>query len=354
MDAIFLGTAFQKTKSIVLIVLLGFSLNALIYSNVENSDAVATTTKKTSDQANGPRSTNPAPISNTKEFTLIAEEVTLDISPSKKIKAWTYNGSIPGPTLRVTEGDKVIVHFINKLDLPHTIHFHGGHNGTVDGVFEIVAPNKTFTYEFVAAPSGALMYHCHVMPVVEHVRMGLYGAFIVDPKTPLPPAKEYVIVFGDYDTKDIQTSDPESAFYNGYENIYYDNPLPVYVNETARIYMINLSQLPAYGYHVHGTLFKTWVSGILMNEPIYTQTWAISSGDAAIFEMKWPWEGNYVFHQHGIPEDRGAMGYFNVTSPTPNLIDGKDIAITKPVSMINWQENLTRTLQNATAKAMEN
>ncbi|HET8794396.1 MAG TPA: multicopper oxidase domain-containing protein, partial [Nitrososphaeraceae archaeon] len=238
MDAIFLGTAFQKTKSIVLIVLLGFSLNALIYSNVENSDAVATTTKKTSDQANGPRSTNPAPISNTKEFTLIAEEVTLDISPSKKIKAWTYNGSIPGPTLRVTEGDKVIVHFINKLDLPHTIHFHGGHNGTVDGVFEIVAPNKTFTYEFVAAPSGALMYHCHVMPVVEHVRMGLYGAFIVDPKTPLPPAKEYVIVFGDYDTKDIQTSDPESAFYNGYENIYYDNPLPVYVNETARIYMI--------------------------------------------------------------------------------------------------------------------
>ena len=82
----------------------------------------------------------------TKEFTLIAEETTLNISPSKKINAWTYNGTIPGPTIRVTEGDKVVLHFINNLKLSHTVHFHGGHNGTVDGFFEIVPPNHTFTY----------------------------------------------------------------------------------------------------------------------------------------------------------------------------------------------------------------
>lgn len=139
----------------------------------------------------------------TKEFTLIAEETTLNISPSKRINAWTYNGTIPGPVIRVIEGDKVVVHFVNKLKLPHTIHFHGGYNGTVDGVFEIVPPNKTFTYEFIATPAGALMYHCHVMPVVKHVRMGLYGAFIIDPKIPLPPAKEFVLVLGDHDTKDL-------------------------------------------------------------------------------------------------------------------------------------------------------
>jgi nitrite reductase (NO-forming) len=339
--------ALNKSKAMPLILLIGFSVVALSLGESQYHKAIASTNTNTN-QTNQNTNTLTTSDSKTKEFTLIAKEVTLDISPSKEIKAWTYNGSIPGPTLRVTEGDKVVVHFINKLDLPHTVHFHGGHNGTMDGVFEIVAPNKTFTYEFTAAPSGALMYHCHVMPVVEHVRMGLYGAFIVDPKTPLPPAKEFMVVFGDYDTKDIHTSDPESAFYNDYENIYYDNPLPVYTNETARVYMINLSQLPAYGYHVHGTLFKTWISGIWMNEPVHTQTWATSSGDAAIFEMKWPWEGKYVFHQHGIPEDRGAMGYFNVSKPTTDLVDGKDIAITKPVSMINWQENLTRTLQNAT------
>ena len=195
--------------------------------------------------------------SNIKEFTLIAKETVLNISPGDRITTWTYNGSIPGPTLRITEGDKVIVHFINNLNMPHTLHFHGGHNGTVDGVFEIIPPNGTFTYEFMATPAGALMYHCHVMPVVQHVRMGPYGAFIVDRKIPLPPAKEFLLVFGDYDSKDIMTSDPDSMFFNGYKNIHYDFPLPVYENEITWVYLINLAQLPAFGCHVHGTLFKT-------------------------------------------------------------------------------------------------
>ena len=134
--------------------MIGFSLAAVALSNSENHKVIATTTTTGSNQTNHNTNISTTTDSDTKEFTLIAEEAMLDISPSKKIKAWTYNGSIPGPTLRVTEGDKVIVHFINKLDLPHTIHFHGGHNGTMDGVFEIVAPNKTFTYEFTAAPSG--------------------------------------------------------------------------------------------------------------------------------------------------------------------------------------------------------
>jgi nitrite reductase (NO-forming) len=189
MNNIFSIGVFHRSKMIILIGIIGMSLLALNHSNIQNYKVIATltSTETASITTNQPRSNTSSSItseSNTKEFTLIAKEATLDISPSKKIKAWTYNGSIPGPTLRVTEGDKVIVHFINKLDLPHTIHFHGGHNGTMDGVFEIVPPNKTFTYEFTAAPSGALMYHCHVMPVVEHVRMGLYGAFIIDPKTP--------------------------------------------------------------------------------------------------------------------------------------------------------------------------
>jgi len=148
----------KKTlEALTMIMLLSFSSAIVSGFNFENRIAIASQqTQKT------------------KEFTLIAEETTLNISPSKKINAWTYNDTIPGPTIRVTEGDKVVVHFINNLKLSHTIHFHGGHNGTVDGVFEIVPPNQTFTYEFIATPAGALMYHCHVMPVVEHVRMGLY------------------------------------------------------------------------------------------------------------------------------------------------------------------------------------
>ena len=136
---------FHRSKSMILILMIGFSFVALSLNNSESHKAIATTAT-TINQTSQNTSTYATSDSNTKEFTLIAKEVMLDISPSKKIKAWTYNGSIPGPTLRVTEADKVIVHFMNKLDLPHTIHFHGGHNGTMDGVFEIVAPNKTFTY----------------------------------------------------------------------------------------------------------------------------------------------------------------------------------------------------------------
>jgi nitrite reductase (NO-forming) len=144
---------------------------------------------------------NLEPQSKTHEYTLVAEETTLEIAPDVRVDAWTYNGTIPGPTLTATEGDRVIVHFINKTPLPHTVHFHGDHPSIQDGVFEQVMANETYTYDFIATPAGALMYHCHVSPVMQHVRMGLYGAFIVHPKNPLPPAREYVLVSGEYDTQ---------------------------------------------------------------------------------------------------------------------------------------------------------
>jgi nitrite reductase (NO-forming) len=62
-------------------------------------------------------------------------------------------------------------------------------------------------------------------------------------------------------------------------------------------------------------------------------------------EAKWPWPGKFTFHFHGIPEERGAMGYFNVTDPAVDAIDGKDVAITKSISMIEWQDSLTKSLQ---------
>ena len=69
--------------------------------------------------------------------------------------------------------------------------------------------------------------------------------------------------------------------------------------------------------------------------------------ERAILEAKWPWPGKFAFHFHGIPEERGAMGYFNVTNPPVNAIDGKDVATTKSINMVDWQANLTKTLQKA-------
>ena len=65
--------------------------------------------------------------SKTHEYTLIAQDTTVEIAPGVRVDAWTYNGTIPGPTLRATEGDRVVIHFINKTPLPHTVHLHGDH-----------------------------------------------------------------------------------------------------------------------------------------------------------------------------------------------------------------------------------
>ncbi len=281
------------------------------------------------------------------EYTLIAEETTLEIAPDTRVEAWTYNGTIPGPTLRATEGDRVIINFINKTPMTHTIHLHGDHDELDDGVFQEVLPNETYTYDFIAEPAGALMYHCHVMPVSQHIRMGLYGAFIVDPQTPLEPAREYVIVTGEYDTQDQLTELPEYVMFNGYADQYWENPLPARTNELVRIYLINLGSSPAFGFHIHGTLFDAWPSGVWENPSLRVQTWEVSAGNAAIFEVKWPWEGRYLFHLHGTPEEKGTMAYFNVTDAPEDAVDGVDIAKTKSIDMIEWQADLTKKIQKA-------
>ncbi|HEY6164536.1 MAG TPA: multicopper oxidase domain-containing protein, partial [Nitrososphaeraceae archaeon] len=226
-------------------------------------------------------------------------------------------------------------------------HLHGDHPSAEDGVFEIVAPNGTYTYDFIATPAGALMYHCHVSPVMQHVRMGLYGAFIVYPKKPLPPAREYVLVSGEYDTQNQLNPLPEYYMFNGYAEQYMMHPLPARTNETVRIYLVNMGLSPAYGMHIHGSLFRAYPSGIWENPPFKVQSWELASGNAAILEAKWPWSGKFTFHYHGIPEERGAMGYFNVTNAAASAVDGKDVAVTKSINMVGWQANLTKSLQKA-------
>jgi nitrite reductase (NO-forming) len=327
------------------------SSNSTSYNNNNDKNINSATNNKTINfiqiDKNKQQSQSSPSKPQTHEYTLIAENTTLEIAPGLRVDAWTYNGTIPGPTITATEGDRVIIHFINKTPLPHTVHLHGDHPSEQDGVFELVGANKTYTYDFIAQPAGALAYHCHVPPVMQHVRMGLYGAFIVYPKTPLPPAREYVFVDGEYDTQNQLNPLPEYYFFNGYTEQYMLHPPPAKTNETVRIYLINMGMSPAYGMHIHGTLFKAYPSGILENPPFKVQSWELASGNTAILEAKWPWPGKFTFHFHGIPEERGAMGYFNVTDAPSNAVDGKYIAITKTINMNDWQMNLTKTLQKA-------
>lgn len=88
-----------------------------------------------------------------REWTLAAAEKDIEIAPGVTYAAWSYNGRVPGPTLRATEGDLLRIRFVNGSDHPHTIHFHGIHPAGMDGV-DPIAPGEEFVYEFDAAPTA--------------------------------------------------------------------------------------------------------------------------------------------------------------------------------------------------------
>src|SRR4051794_16336907 len=183
----------------------------------------------------------PAQAGRVREYTLTAVDREVEIAPGVFFPAWTYNGTIPGPVLRATEGDTLRVHFVNAGSHPHTIHFHGIHPTNQDGVFEVVMPGERFTYEFEARPAALQLYHCHATPLKKHIAKGLYGALIIDPKEPRAPAQELVMVMNGYDTD----GDASNNFYtvNGRTFYYARYPIRVKRPELGRLPRVNLAEV---------------------------------------------------------------------------------------------------------------
>ena len=144
-----------------------------------------------------------------RQFTLIVQEnQKIAISyEGHTFDGWTFNGTIPGPTIRVTEGDLVRIRVINSNDNsnPHSLHTHSVHYAKNDGVSMggypggAIAPGRSFTYEFTAQPYGVYPYHCHVDPIADHINRGLYGMMIIDPKEPRPQMTEMAMLLNGYD-----------------------------------------------------------------------------------------------------------------------------------------------------------
>ena len=131
-----------------------------------------------------PARSRPCPDGRTlRTFEIIAEDKEIEIAPGIMFPAWTYNGRVPGPTLRATEGDRLRIVFRNSGSHPHSMHFHGIHAARMDGVpgAGMVDPGEEFVYEFDARPFGCHLYHCHALPLKRHLHKGMYGAFIIDP-----------------------------------------------------------------------------------------------------------------------------------------------------------------------------
>lgn len=250
-------------------------------------------------------------VNGVREFKLtIREDLEHEVAPGVKMPAWGFNGTVPGPVLRATEGDLVRVTFVNEGKLPHTIHFHGIHPAKMDGVFELVPPGGRYTYEFVARPYGIMPYHCHTMPTSQHIHNGLYGMMIIDPKEGRKPMRELAMMMSAFDLD----RDGEADFYawNGRAFQYAEQPIQLEQGEAVRMYVVNMfeeSMVP----HLHGTMYHLYPTGTAMKPTEYTDVKTLNIAERAILEFQYDDPGTYMFQCHVSEHmEQGLMGWFEV------------------------------------------
>jgi FtsP/CotA-like multicopper oxidase with cupredoxin domain len=252
-----------------------------------------------------------------REYQIVAFDKEIEIAPGITFPAWTYNGRVPGPTIRCTEGDRIRISFINAGSHPHTIHFHGVHPFEMDGVPNAgpgeIGVGETFTYEFDAEPFGCHLYHCHAVPLKRHIHKGLYGAFIVDPKGGRPPAREFMMMMNAFDTNFDGANEVYAVNSVGFE--YVRRPIPAKVDELIRIYLINITEFdPVNSFHLHAEFFNYYDHGTTLTPTLKTvDTIMQTQAQRGILEFRYRWPGKYMFHAH-IAEfaELGWMGNFNV------------------------------------------
>ena len=251
-----------------------------------------------------------------REWEIVAEDKEIEVAPGVKYLAWAYNGRVPGPTLRAREGERLRVRFINGAQHPHTMHFHGIHPSSQDGIPGVgagnVDPGESTVYEFDAEPFGFHLYHCHSSPLADHIAKGLYGAFIIDPKEGRPDADELVLVQNGFDTNFDRSNEVYAV--NTVAFAYMDRPIRVKRDRLVRIYLLNILEFDLVNsFHIHANFFHRFPTGTSLEPTELTDTIVQGQGQRDILELRFPYTGKYMFHAH-VSEfaDLGWMGFFEV------------------------------------------
>ena len=253
-----------------------------------------------------------------REWEIVSSDKDIEIAPGITFSAWTYNGRIPGPTLRCREGELLRINFFNGSSHPHSMHFHGIHAAAMDGSpgvgrQPLLKHGDRFVYEFDAAPFGMHLYHCHVMPLAMHIAKGLYGAFIVDPKQGRPEADELIMIMNGFNTNfDGQGNQIYAVNTVGFA--YERAPIKVKRGELVRIYLGNMLEFdPINSFHIHANCFQPYPTGTSLQPSEYTDTISQVQGQRGILELRFPYPGQFLFHAHKTEfAELGWLGLFEV------------------------------------------
>ncbi|HET8704991.1 MAG TPA: copper oxidase [Pseudomonadales bacterium] len=258
-----------------------------------------------------------------KEFRLVAEQIEREFAPGMKVKCWGYNGTSPGPTIEVVEGDKVRIYVTNKLPEKTSVHWHGLFlpNG-MDGVGGLtqphIPPGKTMVYEFTVRQNGTFMYHPHSDEMVQ-MAMGMMGLFISHPKNPLerPVDRDYALLLMSWDIEP-GTMVPKTSTMTDF-NVWTFNSktfpaiqtLVARTGERVRIRIGNLS-MTNHPMHLHGFAFKVvgtdggWIPESAQWPEVTTD---VPVGAIRVLEFTADAPGDWAFHCHKSHHTMGPMSH---------------------------------------------
>ena len=272
-------------------------------------------------------------------YTLVAKTAKVQIVAGVTYNAWTFNGTIPGPTIWVKQCEQVHFTLINNDTMPHSIDFHAAEVNWAT-VYAPVAPGKSLSFDFTPAYPGIFMYHCGVPPVLEHIGNGMYGVIIVNGtgSNALPPAPggQYVLIESEFYLNSHPNPDgtysgnyskmlavePDYVVFNGEAFRYQSSPLVVKPNQLVRLYLFNEGPSVWEAFHVIGAIMNTaYVDGDPSNALYGLQTLSIPPSGGAIVDMYFKDAGGenpFVSHAFAYMQ-KGAMGLFQVQNGTGGI-----------------------------------
>lgn len=277
------------------------------------------------------------------ELTLTAEEVELEVAPGITQTRWTFNGQVPGPTLRGRVGDIFEITLVNDGSIGHSIDFHAGALAP-DEPMRTIEPGESLVYRFTAERSGIWMYHCSTMPMSSHIAAGMHGAVIVEPADGLPEVdREYAVVqsevylqpgtgqggtpAAEVDADALLAERPSFVVFNGIANQYGEHPLTARVGERVRIWVLDAGPNRPSSFHIVGGQFDTvYLEGAYTLGPFEkdaqdgepadggAQALGLQAAQGGFVELTFPEPGHYPLVSHiMVDAERGAHGIVHVT-----------------------------------------
>ncbi|QWU15413.1 Multicopper oxidase with three cupredoxin domains (includes cell division protein FtsP and spore coat protein CotA) [Paenibacillus sophorae] len=246
----------------------------------------------------------PKPGQAVKGFTLTAMESNWELASGATQAVWTYNGTVPGQEIRVTQGDFVRITLKNELNVPVTIHWHGypvpaGSDGVPGVTQEAVKPGEAYTYEFSADVAGTYWYHSHQESSVQ-VDKGLYGALVVEPKQFEQPDKDFTLILdewmsegGDAHSAHGSASMSDEEMMAAMYNIYTVNgksgslitPLETKLGDTVRLRFINAGYR-SHGIHIPGEFRVVSTDGQDIAEPATLQNQIVTIAPGERYDVE--------------------------------------------------------------------